>query len=248
MLEKFLQEIGLSEKEAAIYLYLLKVDNGSIATIAKATDINRTTVYPVLDQLMKKEFVEETLELGKTVYQARTPDRIESFLQEQKIKLEEQSQLAKDFIPRFKGVMREGGQRPVIEYGEGRDAIIRESKNHFSIDDDGGQAFLIYPRDRIEEIFSEKERQFVKDIRIAKKINTISIYTYSKGQYNPDTTGTRFRVDEMEYPISAEISIYKDRVRINTLGSSLSTITIKNSDFSETLQTLFKLAIKGLKK
>ena len=44
MLEKFLQEIGLSEKEAAIYLHLLKVDSDSIANISKATNINRTTV------------------------------------------------------------------------------------------------------------------------------------------------------------------------------------------------------------
>ena len=248
MLEKFLQEIGLSEKEAAIYLYLLKVDSASVAGIAKATDINRTTVYPVLDQLVQKEFAEEVAELGKPAYQARTPDRIESFLQEQKIKLEEQSQLAKDFIPRLKGVMREGGQRPVIEYGEGRDAIVRESKNHFNIDDVGGQAFLMYPRDRIEDIFSEKERKFVKDIRVAKNIKTVSIYTYSKGEYNPDTTGTRFRVDAVEYPITAEISVYQDRVRVNTLGENLSTMTIKNKDFSETMQTLFRLALKGLKK
>lgn len=90
-MKDFLEKIGLSEKEAATYLYLLKVDNDSVADIAKHTNINRTTVYPVLQQLMQKEFVEELKEKGKIVYRARTPDRIESYLQEQKIKIEEQT-------------------------------------------------------------------------------------------------------------------------------------------------------------
>lgn len=248
MLEKFLQEIGLSEKESLIYIHLLKVDQGSIADIAKDTKINRTTVYPVLDTLIKKEFVEEIKENGKVFYQARTPDRIESYLQEQKVKLEEQEHTAKDIVPRLKGIMKLGGQRPVIEYGEGREAILKAVKNYYAVGETDGEVYMIYPRDRVEEIFTEKERSLLRELRISKNIKSISIYNYSKGEYNVTDTGNRFRVDEKEYPITAEINIFNDRVRIQTLGETLSSINITSKDFAETLQTLFKLAIQGLKK
>ena len=248
MLEKFLQEIGLSEKEAAVYLYLLKVDSDNIANIAKATDINRTTVYPILDTLMRKEFVEELKENEKSLFQARTPDRIESFIQEQKIKLEEQSHVAKDIIPQLKGIMREGGQRPIIEYYEGRDAIKKASKNYYENTDTGGEVYLIYPRDEVETLFSEKERQIAKELRLSKNVRSRSIYTYTKGEYKPDTTGDRFRVDEKEFPIKSDISVYADRVRIHILGEKLGTIYIKSKDVADTIQTLFKLAFKGLEK
>lgn len=59
MLEKYLQEIGLSEKEAQIYLALLQVDNDSIQGLSNRTKINRTTLYPVLESLSKKGLVSE---------------------------------------------------------------------------------------------------------------------------------------------------------------------------------------------
>ena len=248
MLEKFLQEIGLSEKEAAIYLYLLKVDSDSIANISKTTGINRTTVYPILAQLIDKEFVEETKEKEKSVYRAYAPDRIESYLAEQKIKIEEHAHMANDIIPQLKGVMREGGQRPIIEYYEGRDAIRKASQNYYETADEGGEVYLIYPRDEIEGLFSDKERLAAKEIRLKKNVKAKAIYTYSKGDYVPDGTGTRYRVNEKEYPIKSDISIYADRIRLHTLGDKLGTIFIKNKDIADTMRTLFKLAFKGLDK
>ena len=64
MFEQFLEEIGLSEKEAKIYLALLQVDSALISDLAEKTKINRTTVYPVLESLAKKGLVSE-LQEGK---------------------------------------------------------------------------------------------------------------------------------------------------------------------------------------
>lgn len=244
-MKDFLEKIGFSEKEASIYLYLLKVDNDNVADIAKHTDINRTTVYPVLQQLIQKEFVEEIKEDSKVFYKARTPDRIESFLQEQKIKIEEQSQEAKDIIPRLKGVMREDGQRPIIEYYEGRDAILQSSKNFFADAKKDEEVFMIYPRDEVEGLFTEKERKLLKELRVGKNIRSKSFYTYKNGEYAPDDTGDRTRLDEIEFPVSADISVYGDKVRMHILGEKLGTISITSKNIAETIRTLFKLARKG---
>ena len=247
-MKDFLEKIGLSEKEALVYLYLLKVENDSVADIAKHTKINRTTIYPVLQQLIHKEFVEEVQENGKAIYRARTPDRIESYLQEQKIKIEEQTHEAKDIIPQMKGVMRQDGQRPLIEYYDGREAILQSSKNFFADIKKDDEVYMIYPRDEVENLFTDKERKLLKDLRVNKEVRSKSIYTYTKGNYNPDNTGDRFHIDKHLFPVSSDISVYGDKVRMHTLGEKLGTISIINKEIAETLRTLFKLAIKGLNK
>ena len=248
MLEKFLQEIGLSEKESTIYLHLLKVDSDSIANIAKTTNVNRTTVYPILDQLAQKGFVEEIVENEKSLYRAHAPDRIESFLQEQKIKIEEQVHIATDMIPQLKGIMREGGQRPIIEYYEGRDAIRKASLNYYDSDDEGGEVYLMYPRDEVETLFSDKERASAKELRLKKNVTAHAIYTYSKGDYSSNKTGNSYRVDSKDFPIKSDISVYADKIRIHNLGDKLGTVFIRNKDIADTLRSLFKLAFKGLEK
>jgi sugar-specific transcriptional regulator TrmB len=247
-MKDFLEKIGFSEKEASIYLHLLKVDNDNVADIAKHTDINRTTVYPVLQQLIQKEFVEELKEDGKVFYKARTPDRIESFLQEQKIKIEEQSHEAKDIIPQLKGVMRQEGQKPIIEYHEGREAIVYAAKTYNISEDGDEEMYLIYPRDILEDLFTEKERKVARELRINKNIRSKSFYTYEKGDYSPDNSGDRIRIDSKEYPVKADISVHGDGVQIHILGDKLGSIYIKSRDVAETLKTLFKLAFKNYQK
>ncbi len=248
-MQDFLEKIGLSEKEALTYLHLLKVDNDSIADISKHTNINRTTLYPILEQLIKKDFVEETEEKGKNLYRAQKPDRIESYLQEQKIKIEEQVNQAKDIIPQIKGIMRQGGERPIIEYHEGRDAILQSAKMYFPSKEDL-EVCSIYPRDRLEELFTNKERDVARNIRINNKVKSKAIYTYDNGEYSPqsNTNDQRIRINSAECPVKADIAVYGENVRIHMLGERLGTIFIKNRDVADTISTLFKLAFKNIEK
>ena len=80
MFAKYLIEIGLSEKEAEVYLSLLEGDSYSILVLSKKTKINRTTIYSVIKSLSEKGLVSETTINTKTNYHAESPDRLESFV------------------------------------------------------------------------------------------------------------------------------------------------------------------------
>jgi len=56
MIEK-LQQIGLSKKEAQIYLALAKKPETTANGIAKATSSNRTVTYNILQQLLEKGII-----------------------------------------------------------------------------------------------------------------------------------------------------------------------------------------------
>ncbi|HEX8947066.1 MAG TPA: helix-turn-helix domain-containing protein [Candidatus Paceibacterota bacterium] len=248
MFEKYLQGIGLSEKEASVYVALLQVDAASVIDLSKKTDVNRSTVYVVLDGLMKKGLVSETQVGKKTHYQAEPPERLETFVERQRAALEEQQKRLKEIIPQLKSVQREVGERPIVKYFEGRDGIISSEEELFESQDRGGITHLVYPKDLLEEIFSPDEKEKYRRIRIGKDIHSKVLYTSGKTVVSEDGTGDRVKVNGEKYPITCDIAIYKDRVRINTLGKSLAAIFIKSQDVADTLNSIIDLAFDSLKK
>jgi len=164
MLEKYLQDIGLSDKEATVYLTLLAVEHASVLDLAKKTKIKRPTVYVVLESLSKKGLVSETTIGKKTHYQAEPPERLETFVEKRKIALEESQRTLKDVIPQIKSIARETGERPVVKYFEGKEGIISASEEMFRNETGGGEPiYLIYPKDLLDEMFPEQERSKFKN-------------------------------------------------------------------------------------
>lgn len=248
MLEKYLQEIGLNEKEAAVYIALIQYENASVIDLSTKTKINRSTTYTILESLAKKGLVSETTVGKKTRYQAEPPERLETFVERQKVMLDEHSRRLKDIIPQIKSIQREGGERPIVKFFEGRDGIISSTEEMNEDNDEGGELYLIYPRDLLFQVFTEGENNKYKKRRLARNIKSKVIYTYQQGDLISDEMGDRLKIDHEKYPIKCDIAIYKDRIRINTLSKSLSSIFIRSQDLADTLRSIFNLAHDYIKK
>lgn len=250
MIQKFLKNIGLNEKESSIYLELLHLDHASVLDLSKKTGILRTSIYPILSSLTDKELVSEN-KIGKKIFfQAENPERIRTFIDSQRIKLEEQTKLADDFIPQLKSLSRQTGEKPIIKIYEGREGIFKANEESFGHEkiNAGETTYSVYPYDILENFFSEKEIKKSRNQRIGRNIKSEAIYTYSKGDRTPSENSVRLRIDGEKYPLSCDINIFKDIVRVITLGKSLSSMVIKSQDFAETLRSLFKAAFDNQKK
>ncbi len=248
MLEKYLQDIGLNEKESILYLALLAVDNSSVLDLSKKTGLNRSTTYVILENLAKKGLVSETTVGKKTHYQAEPPERLETYVEQRKILLEEQAKKLKDIIPQIKSVQREGGEKPIVKYFEGREGVLSMNEALYEDTDTEGTADLIYSKDLLDEVFPPNERAKFKKVRLARKIKTRVLYTSTKGEIADDGTGDRILIDSKKYPVSCDILIYKDKVRFGILGKRISGIAIKSQDLAETLRSLFEIAFESYKK
>jgi sugar-specific transcriptional regulator TrmB len=249
MFEKYLQEIGLSDKESAVYLALLSVDNDSVVDLSKKTKINRTTIYPVLESLAKKGLISEVKVDKKIRFQAEPPERLVTFVERQKILFEEKAERVKDIVPQLKSVQRESGQKPVISYYDGKEGVLSAMNEYFG-DNSGGTAYFVYSKDLVDEIFTSSEVAHAKKNRINYKIESKAIYTKENGEIvkKEGEMSDRIRVDSKKYPIKCDIGIYRDHVRIHTLGNRISAIYIESKDVAESLASLFKLAFDNLKK
>lgn len=248
MLEKYLQDIGLSEKEAIVYISLLSMENSSVLDLSKKTKLNRSTTYVVLESLAKKGLVTETTVGKKTHYQAEPPERLETYVEQRKIMLDEQAKKLKDVIPQIKSVQREGGEKPIVKYFEGRDGLVSLHEEFFLGQNENAISYLIYSKDLVDEIFSKQERDRYRGMRLGKNIKSKVMYTYKNGEVPTSEDGERVKVDAEKYPILCDISICEDRVKIAILGKKLSGIFIRSKEFAETFRSIFNVGFDEKKK
>lgn len=246
MFEKYLQEIGLSDKEASVYVALLAVDNDSVVDLATKTKINRTTIYPVLESLAKKGLISEVKVDKKVRFQAEPPERLETFVERVKLQITEQQKRLKDIIPQLRTIYKEDSEKPLAKFFEGKEGVISMTEELLMSEDNDKTMYMVYNKDMLEKLFSESDTNRFRELRIKKKVVGKSIYTYSKGELDPTVNlGNRLRVDEKKYPVSCDITIHGNKVRIATLKSSLGGIMIYNKDFADTMKSLFELAFKN---
>lgn len=82
-----LQEFGLSNTEAKIYLALVQLNRSQAGGITKKSGVNRTNVYDALERLIEKGLVSYVIENNKKVFEAVPPDRLKVTIEEKQQKL-----------------------------------------------------------------------------------------------------------------------------------------------------------------
>ena len=105
MIIDVLKDLGLSDKETAVYLAVLKQGKVAPAKVAVITGLKRTTVYSVAKDLAKMGLITEDLAGKKSFLVANPPEDIKAFIQAEERELENKKrlaykavELAKDYI------------------------------------------------------------------------------------------------------------------------------------------------------
>ena len=71
-----LEKVGLKEKEAKIYIALLKHGSSLANKLAKETNILRASIYDYLEVLLDKGLITYAIISGKKYFQAVEPEKI----------------------------------------------------------------------------------------------------------------------------------------------------------------------------
>ena len=114
--------LNFSEKEANVYLALLELGKGTVSQIGRKANINRTTGYNILSQLVQKGLVSISGKEPKQEYVAESPDKIKQYLKEEVKKNEEYLTQADKAIPALKSIHNVKG-RPQVRFYEGKEGI-----------------------------------------------------------------------------------------------------------------------------
>jgi len=130
---KILKEIGLTDTEIKVYLALLSLGATSAGKVFSDTGIHRRNLYDTLNKLVNKGLVTYVKENKIKFFQAKNPENLINYIEEQKSEIEEKKKEIQGLIPELKSKFN--SLKPEIEAEiyrgeEGIKTILKECLNY----------------------------------------------------------------------------------------------------------------------
>src|SRR3989338_4179429 len=170
MKEEALRKFGLTDREIRIYLALLELGEALASKISERTNIPRTLVYDILENLLNKGVVSYVIKSNKKYFSALDPN---SLIEVSKNKEEEKEKLIKEALPELINLKhKELGKKAKVEVYEGKEGVKTVFNDVLKV----GKEFLCFGSTGISpEIIPYELSRFHKE-RIKRKIHWKVIY------------------------------------------------------------------------
>ncbi len=242
MKEKLLQEIGLTNSEINVYTTLLKSGSIKVGDLMKQVNLHRSRVYEAINRLTEKGLVSYVIKNNIKFFEATDPERLLSYIEEQKEKLNEKEYKIQKIIPELKKQIPSSlphAEAHVFAGKEGfktiRKAVLKQKQDLYLIGAVG------------------KEDKFLKyffpnfnKLRIKNKIKWKILYDAEvKGKKITKLPLMETKFLPKEYSSPAVINIYGDKV-VNVLWKEDNPICfmIINKDIADSYRKWFELLWK----
>ncbi len=238
---KILIGAGLNEREAIIYITLLKLNSAPASTIATVSKEKRPTVYFVLEQLKLKGLVSHFKRNNSTYYRALDPallleDHYNRFISLQSI------------VPDLTKLNAAHVARPQTTIFEGKEGMISLMEDTLKSKTD----LLCWANLDMaaDDVFEDYFSIYLQK-RIKKKIKLKAIFNYSKKAiYHKYNSKAEFRethlVSSSKFPFKNEINIYDDKIAIVSHLDKIGVI-IQNKNIADTQRSIFDIGFEYAK-
>ena len=243
------EELGLSNKEARVYIANLMLGAAGVQQIADTSGIKRVTTYVILESLVNLGLVSQTIKAKKTLFNAESPENLRRLLEKREQSIQEQKSQLDYLLPQLKSLKTLAKDIPSVRSFDGEEGIRTIHKLYFTELKDSGikMAYGISNNDHVHAFFPEIAANSGNPARLALGIKSKFLYTSSKGPIYRDTDKDKNRESRFvpydKYPIEGDISIKGDNVIILSLvGRKPSGIVVQNQEFARTMLSLFNLA------
>ena len=245
IIEKELINLGLTTEESKVYVSTLELGGSFVSSIARKADVNRSTCYHTLENLVKKGLV-SSYKRGKVLhFVAEDPKRFKQIA-------EEKVQQATDLIPQLLAMASTMASKPKIRFYEGVEGVKSIFEDVLSTKDE----ILGYTNLKsLTELFPEYFRQFChKKVKQNIKTRYIApateegvdmIDAYYPKQYDPNLLEI-LMVNPKEFNFQNEIAIYGNKVAIISLNKDeLIGLILESPAFASSMKSFFDLAWLG---
>jgi HTH-type transcriptional regulator, sugar sensing transcriptional regulator len=240
-LYKNLISIGFSEKEAGVYLALLELGKRTVSPIARLANINRTTVYDILDSLAAKGLVSISGKEPLQEYVAESPDKILKLVQTGIEKKQAQLKQAEEIIPQLKS-LHNVTDRPQVRFYEGTEGMEQVYEDTLT----SHETIRAYAN--VNEMHAALPHYFPKyykrrtnkgiHIRAIIPSNQAGIERVSKDKEEARESAL---VPEDKFYFSPEINIYDNKIMIASWKEKLG-IIIESKEIADAMKTIYELA------
>lgn len=241
-LAKKLEAVGLTEKQAKVYVAALFLGPAAVQRIAEQAEVNRATTYVILAELADMGLVSETTEGKKTVFVAEPPEAIDRYLGAMEKEIDDRKSQLKGVMKELNEVNRSeiADDAPVVRFFKGPEAarsvsayLKRKAKRNETV-------YSISDADEVMKLFPEILTQTPMQ---RKKKNISSKIFYSGSVDVRDDIESGRRAKKLGEKARGDVNIYSDRMTILSYrGDDSVGVIIESKEIVAVMRQLFELA------
>jgi sugar-specific transcriptional regulator TrmB len=234
-----LMSIGLSDKEARVYLATLELGPSSVQEIAKKSMVKRATTYVAIESLIDRGLISSFQKGKKRFFSATDPEQLLSVLSEQKKQIEEREGVVKSIMKDLQALAVFSCHIPRVSYYEGWDGInsLREDILRSNV---GVVRELVSLDDAKKVTKKYQNDDDIKEVLKKKKIFK-TLYTSIEGRVLPQKNGeheARFISKDL-FPTLCEVVIYGRKAAFLNYSGKPSGILVEDEKVAATLVSMF---------
>ena len=230
------ENTGFTNKEARVYLALLKLGTGDVTDIADITELKRSIIYVLLEGLMKRGYVSKLPDITVNTYQAIDPSMI----------LNELQTSAKHFsemLPVLRTLSAKGKKRPNIQFIDDPKAMVKiyNDANYHS------EAYFISSFTRMNKCFPGATDNWINSYEKG-------VFQFKSKSLIPNNdkdkeigegliaVGQEVRCWTALNDIQMDLALYEDKLTITSLGENPYLVLFKSKELADSIKPLFELA------
>ena len=232
--QKILTNLGLTEKQAKIYLACLELGQASVLKISRHTGIKRATIYINLDEMVEKGFIKEVPKKTTTVYTAVEPKSLLYNLQQK------EKDLA-DLLPYLQAKYNRG-EKPSIAFYEGKESVKTIYYEIYSAEE---IMFFATSMSDFQKEFSESFnyglRKFKKEKTKVREIVSSAPGDIKYAKENQNKIH-QIKIAPSHLKFFADSAIYNNKLVISSIRDKFYAIVIEDKKIVDSYRSIFELA------
>jgi sugar-specific transcriptional regulator TrmB len=233
--------LGLSEKEAAVYVALLKLGRSTVSRLARETGVNRATTYVILDALIAKNLARISGKEPKQEYVAESPDAFAGMMKKKAREMERLSEQASRLALEL-SALQKMEDRASVRFYEGADGLKQAYEDTLSarepirawasIDDMHAHLQNYFPR--------YYKRRAEKGIAI-RAVFPDTEASRERAAHDAEEARESLLVPQATYRFHPEINVYDNKVMIASWREKLG-IIIESAEIADAMKQVYELA------
>ncbi len=250
MLTKTLIEFGLNEKEARIYVALLELEIAPVQEISRHTEINRSTIYVVLESLIKKGLVSISDDKDVRQYIATSPDILLHTAENMVDKQENILNKIEKILPELKALHKDTKQKPKVRVFEGKEGLISAFEETLKTKEKLMR--VISATENLREIMGDYMPQYLqKRYQLNIKMHGIhpdNEFNRNLLRYNTKNLDKPILIPPDKYKISADLVIYDNKIAYASHDHGGIAISVESKEMADVMKSVFDLAWEEAKR
>ena len=228
---KQLEQIGLTESEASIYLASLSLGPASVIEIGQKASLTRQMVYNLVPGMVEQGLLKEVHKGKKRLFESVSPDVLKSRARKITGEIDE-------LVPELKSRQATNKAIPLITVYENPEAM-REWYEHFMDEAKRGEEFLVWSAGKD---WYEMDKRFIDRflrVKEQKRMKNLVICRDSKDSrelmknINPQGF-IKYKFADQAWGTNVDKWIWRDEVCILTMREKATNmIVIKSADYAE---------------